>query len=76
MVAHEAIDVNDRLVAGNCGFEVAQKALPVLIIPEDLSSLIAPRGNVIEGPRVFYSQRSCHTSDDHSMEMRLVLSRV
>ena len=60
VVAHEAIDMDDRLVAAYCSFKVSKKTLSISIVPEDVFLFVATRSDVVEGAGIFYSQRACH----------------
>jgi hypothetical protein len=55
VVAHKAIYVYDCLVAVNSCFEIDKKTLAVFIIPKDVSSFVAPGGDMVEGSWIFYS---------------------
>jgi len=60
VVAHEAIDVNGCPIAEDCAFQMAQETFPVPIGPVDVLPFVTPSGDMVEGARIFDSQRACH----------------
>ena len=60
MIAHQAINVDDRSIPLSCGFKIGKKLSPVANAFENRFLFIPSRGNMIESAGKLYPQCSGH----------------
>ena len=60
MIAHQAINVDDRSIPLSCGFKIGKKLFPVTNAFENRFLFIPSRANMIESAGELYPQCSGH----------------